>query len=205
MLFSIHCCAPVSELPIAPNETAWRELTPAPSAVGHAPFIARGRKQGGSLPVAAVFLVVLAAAVIGGLGNWAKTKALNRASNACNMTYSSPKFVPLAVAGYPGRGEETAGEKPGYGYRLMRYIDRKLPAADRADPSKPRGVPVLFVPGHLGKYDQVCVFFLGKGGGACLGSMLGGCLSYACVPFCIVLVAVVRLGRKRESPPAVRG
>ena len=50
---------------------------------------------------------------------------------------------------------EAAGESPGYGYRLLRYIDRKLPASDRAEPSKPRGIPVLFVPGHLGSFEQV--------------------------------------------------
>eukprot|EP00752_Nemacystus_decipiens_P014209 g12638.t1 len=106
----------------------------------------------------AVFRLVVAAAVIVALGHWARIKAMSRASNGCQMTYSRPKFVPLPVAGYPGRegaGEgETAGGNPGYGYRLMRYLDAKLPASDKADPLKPRGIPVLFVPGHLGKYDQ---------------------------------------------------
>lgn len=110
----------------------------------------------------AVFRVVFLAAIIVALGNWLTRKALDRASNRCKMTFSTPKFVPVPVAGYPGRdGDgEIAGENPGYGYgyRLMRYIDRKLPASDKAEPLEPRGTPVLFVPGHLGKYDQVCVF-----------------------------------------------
>lgn len=113
--------------------------------------------QGASVFGWPVFRVVVVAAAVVALGNWAKMKALDRASNSCKMTYSSPKFVPLPVAGYPGgRDGVTAGENPGYGYRLMRYIDRKLPASDIANPSKPKGTPVLFVPGHLGKYDQVC-------------------------------------------------
>eukprot|EP00903_Cladosiphon_okamuranus_P012207 g11449.t1 len=114
------------------------------------------RAEGASVSAMAVFRVVFVAAIILALGHWLKSKALDRASNPCKMTYSTPKFLPVPVAGYPGRkgNGENAGENPGYGYRLMRYIDRKLPASDKAEPLKPKGIPVLFVPGHLGKYDQ---------------------------------------------------
>lgn len=82
---------------------------------------------------------------------------MDKKSNACKMTFSRPEYVHLPIPGYPsgGRGGEASGEAPGYGYRLMRYMDRKLPAGERADPLKPGGTPVLFVPGHLGSYEQV--------------------------------------------------
>ena len=119
--------------------------------------------QGASAFGVAVFRVVVVAAAIAALGYWLKKKAMKRASNQCNMTFSRPKYVPVPVAGYPGRegggeGEIVAGENLGYGYRLLRYMDGRLPASDKADPLRPRGIPVVFVPGHLGKYDQVCVF-----------------------------------------------
>lgn len=71
------------------------------------------------------------------------------------MTMSRPEYVHLPVPGYPDMKEDAASETPGYGYRLLRYMDRKLPASDKLDPSKPGGVPVLFVPGHLGSFKQV--------------------------------------------------
>lgn len=70
------------------------------------------------------------------------------------MTFSRPEYVNLPVAGYPTR-EAAGDEVPGYQYRLMRYMDRALPASEKADPLKPAGIPVLFVPGHLGSYEQV--------------------------------------------------
>lgn len=119
--------------------------------------------QGASDSRVAVFRVVAVAAAIVALGSWLKLKAKDRASNGCNMTFSRPKYVPLPVAGYPGREDVgdggNAGEQPGYGYRLMRYMDGRLPTSDKADPLKPRGIPVLFVPGHVGNYEQVCVLF----------------------------------------------
>lgn len=108
-----------------------------------------------------MFRVLFEAAIVVGFGFWAKSKAEAPASNSCKMTFSRPEYVHLPVAGYPGRGREgeTADEIPGYGYRLVRYMDGKLPANERADPFKPGGVPVLFVPGHVGSYKQVCTYY----------------------------------------------
>lgn len=104
-----------------------------------------------------ILRVLFDAAVVIGVGWWARSKATDKNSNSCKMTFSRPEYVHLPVAGYSsgvGAGEPL-GEAPGYGYRLMRYVDRKLPAGERADPLKPGGTPVLFVPGHLGSYKQV--------------------------------------------------
>lgn len=89
-----------------------------------------------------------------GFGFWARSKGTDSRSNSCKMTFSRPEYVHLPVAGYP-TGEAAGDELPGYQYRLMRYMDRALPASEKADPLKPAGVPVLFVPGHLGSYEQV--------------------------------------------------
>lgn len=147
--------------------------------------------QGASASGVAVFRVVVVAAAIAALGYWLKKKAMKRASNQCNMTFSRPKYVPVPVAGYPGRegggeGEIVAGDNLGYGYRLMRYMDGRLPASDKADPLRPRGIPVLFVPGHLGKYDQVCVFVCVWWSTAVARRLAGSCCSCG-VPFCVVL------------------
>lgn len=90
-----------------------------------------------------------------GVGFRSRAAALLRESNKCKMTMSRPEYVHLPVERYPIGGGDAADEIPGYQYRLMRYMDRKLPASDRQDPRKPGGVPVLFVPGHLGSYEQV--------------------------------------------------
>ncbi|CAM9247257.1 unnamed protein product, partial [Hapterophycus canaliculatus] len=105
----------------------------------------------------AIFRALVEAAVVILLGWWARSKATDKKSNSCKMTFSRPEYVHLPVAGYPSEGErgEASGEAPGYGYRLVRYMDRKLPAGERVDPLKPGGFPVLFVPGHLGSYEQV--------------------------------------------------
>lgn len=101
--------------------------------------------------------VLAPAVVVVAAGLWAKSSAMDRKSNSCKMTMSRPEYVRLPVAGYPDTAEDdAAGESPGYGYRLLRYMDRRLPASDRFDASKPGGVPVLFVPGHLGSFKQVC-------------------------------------------------
>lgn len=112
----------------------------------------------------AVLRVLFTAAIVIGAGYWAKSEAMAKpkasASNSCKMTYSrSPQYVRLPVAEYPvrveGRGGQNADDFPGYGYRLLRCMDGKLPANERAKPSKPGGIPVLFVPGHMGSYKQV--------------------------------------------------
>lgn len=209
-------CAPVSKLPlVAPNEFAG-ELTcsssPAPALLRRliTSFARRRADKGASVSGVAVFLVVFVAAAVVGLGVWGLFKASGRASNPCKMTYSTPKYVPLPVAGYPARGGvgegETAGDNPGYGYRVMRFIDRKLPESDKADPLRPRGIPVLFVPGHVGNYEQVCYVSLTVSTVACKchGSR-GGVL---CVGVCILLYPSVSLlvGRpEASSSPDQRG
>lgn len=110
-----------------------------------------------------MFRVLFLAAIVIGVGNWAKSEAMAKpkasASDSCKMTYSRPQYVPLPVAGYPVQGEGGEGgnaeDVPGYGYRLLRYMDGKLPANERAEPLEPGGIPVLFVPGHMGSYKQV--------------------------------------------------
>lgn len=98
-------------------------------------------------------LVLATALVVVGLRS--RASALSRSSNPCKMTFSRPMYVPLAVPGYPAVAGEVGNDTPsGYGYRLIRYLDRKLPEEERADPSKPTGFPILFVPGHVGSYEQ---------------------------------------------------
>lgn len=113
--------------------------------------------QGAFASGAAIWRVLLGAAVITGFGWWARSKATDKKSNSCKMTFSRPAYVPLPVEGYPSKagGGAAPDDASGYGYRLIRYMDRKLPAGERVDPRKPGGVPVLFVPGHLGSYEQV--------------------------------------------------
>lgn len=102
-----------------------------------------------SLSVEAVLQILLTMAVILFVGHKSRLASLDRKSNLCKMTYSRPQYVPLPVRG------DVDGESPGYGYRLLRFVDGKLPASDREHPSKPRGTPVLFVPGHQGNFQQV--------------------------------------------------
>lgn len=116
------------------------------------------RFQGESASVQAVFAILFGAAVVIAVGLWSRSAAMDRKANSCKMTMSRPDYVHLPVPGYPRVGEETPEQKdeiPGYQYRLVRYIDGKLPAYDKRNPSKPRGIPVLFVPGHLGNFKQV--------------------------------------------------
>lgn len=119
----------------------------------------RARPQAAPGAAGPIIRVLFVAAVVVGLGFWGKWKEMERRSNSCKMTYSSPKYVPISVPGYPGGvgagASEEADGTPGYGYRLLRYVDRKLPASEKAEPLKPRGIPVLFVPGHLGSFEQV--------------------------------------------------
>lgn len=106
-----------------------------------------------------VFVVLLIAALIFIVGQMARHTAMDRKSNSCKMTYSRPEYVPLPVTGFTVEGDAFPGNgtmgNVGYGYRLLRYIDRKLPASDRKHPMRPGGFPVLFVPGHRGNYQQV--------------------------------------------------
>ncbi|CAM9406051.1 unnamed protein product [Ectocarpus sp. 6 AP-2014] len=111
------------------------------------------RGDGAAAAGVAAFRVFFEAAVVLGFGFWARSKGTDSRSNSCKMTFSRPEYVHLPVAGYPA-GEAAGDEVPGYQYRLMRYMDRALPASEKADPLKPAGVPVLFVPGHLGSYEQ---------------------------------------------------
>lgn len=100
--------------------------------------------------------MLMAAGLVIGAGLWMRSRAMHRTTNLCKMTYSRPEYVPLPVAGYSHQEGDATGEVPGYGYRLVRFVDGKLPASDKRSPSKPTGTPVLFVPGHLGTYKQVC-------------------------------------------------
>ncbi|CAM9487282.1 unnamed protein product [Ectocarpus fasciculatus] len=111
------------------------------------------RADGAAATGAAAFRVFFEAAVVLGVGFWARSKGTDSRSNSCKMTFSRPEYVHLPVAGYPA-GEAAGDEVPGYQYRLMRYMDRALPASEKADPLKPKGIPVLFIPGHLGSYEQ---------------------------------------------------
>lgn len=117
------------------------------------------RFQGESASAQAVFAVLFGAAVVVALGLWSRSAAMDRKANSCKMTMSRPDYVHLPVLGYPSVGAERLAEEadgvPGYQYRLVRYIDGRLPAYDKRNPSKPRGIPVLFVPGHLGNFKQV--------------------------------------------------
>lgn len=80
--------------------------------------------------------------------------ARDRKSNSCKMTWSKPSFVPLLVPSYLSEGHHQ-GNIPERTYRLLRYIDGNLPEDERAEPMEPMGMPVVFVPGHVGNFSQV--------------------------------------------------
>lgn len=90
------------------------------------------------------------------LGLYSLSVARDRKSNLCKMTWCRPMYLPLAVPRHRGaRGGGAKADPPGYGYRLLRYLDDAQPQRERANPRKPQGMPVIFVPGHLGDYMQV--------------------------------------------------
>lgn len=98
---------------------------------------------------------MLQAAVVLGVGLWYRAAAMDRRANSCKMTMSRPDYVHLPVTEYPALGGNSTSEVLGYEYRLVRYMDRKLPSSEKSNPLKPGGTPVLFVPGHLGNFKQV--------------------------------------------------
>lgn len=113
--------------------------------------------------------IILPAALVLVVGVYSLFDAQHRKANPCHMTWSKPRYVPLPVRGYSStnRGHDGA-RSPAKGYRLLRYVDGNLPDGEKEEPLRPRGIPVVFVPGHLGTYKQVgrprdggmCVFFL---------------------------------------------
>ncbi|CAM9332889.1 unnamed protein product [Discosporangium mesarthrocarpum] len=117
--------------------------------------------EGGGLGhILAVFLPAL---VLMAWGLNSRSLAMDRKSNKCSMTYSRPNYFPVPV---PVPGDVEGVREPNHGvgfdeaaginYRLFRYMDGKLPKSERnLKPLKPQGTPVLFVPGHLGSYQQV--------------------------------------------------
>lgn len=115
--------------------------------------------QDNPYPWSILGVLVLATALVV-VGLWSRASAMSRNSNSCKMTLSRPMYMPLAVPGYPVVAGEVGNDTlSGYGYRLIRYLDGKLPKAERANPSKPAGFPILFVPGHVGSYEQASGHF----------------------------------------------
>ena len=71
--------------------------------------------------------------------------------NACAMTYNRGRYDQvLRVVNRQGHLSTSA-----YKYRLFRFEQPHRRAAGVAGPMDVRGIPVLFVPGHLGDYTQV--------------------------------------------------